>query len=98
MAPGWDDLAAAQASPFLTAEWFAAWWNAFGTGALDCFVLRDDAGALRAAACFRRNRSGVAGIANNHSGDWDGVARDQEARAALWQEIARLGVDSIVLP
>jgi CelD/BcsL family acetyltransferase involved in cellulose biosynthesis len=98
IAPEWNDLAAVRGSPFLTAEWFAAWWAAFGAGKLTCFVLRDEVGALRAAACFRPSRSGVAGVANNHSGDWDGLASDQEALTILWQEMASLGFDSVVLP
>lgn len=98
IAPAWNELAAHGGSPFLTTEWLTAWWNAFGARSPACVVLRDRSGRLRAGACFRRSGRRLAGMANEHSGDWDGVAVDEEAREALWQQIATLGSDAVVLP
>jgi hypothetical protein len=98
IASEWDELAEIGGTPFLTAEWLAAWWNAFGRGQLDCFVLRDGNGRLRAGACCSRNGATLAGTANVHSGNWDVVASDEGARAALWQGLAERGPDRVILP
>lgn len=98
IAPAWNELAALRGSPFLTAEWLAAWWNAFGNSRLACLVLRDRTGALLAGACCMRDSHGLRGTANEHSGDWDGLASDEGAQTALWREIARMESDAVVLP
>jgi CelD/BcsL family acetyltransferase involved in cellulose biosynthesis len=98
--PGeWNPLAAAAGSPFLTAEWFTAWWGAFGAGRFACLVLQDRQGSLRAGACCRRLPGGrLAAAANEHTGDWDVVAGDEQARGALWQALAGLGAAAVDLP
>jgi CelD/BcsL family acetyltransferase involved in cellulose biosynthesis len=95
----WDDLAPEAPTPFLTHEWLTAWWNAFGDGELQCPVIRGEAGRLRGAACLARTRvKGLAAPANPHSGDWDVVGVDDDARAETWEAIADLGAARIVLP
>ncbi|HEX8204579.1 MAG TPA: GNAT family N-acetyltransferase [Solirubrobacteraceae bacterium] len=88
----WNDLAAEEPTPFLTHEWFTSWWNAYGSGELVTAVIRDHEGRLRAAACLVRTRLGGLGApANPHTGDWDVVGRDEDAREELWQAIATWG-------
>lgn len=87
----WNDLAAEEPTPFVTHEWLSAWLGAFGQGEAVCPVVRDGDGRLRAAACLvRTSFGGLAAPANDHSGDWDVVAADDESRAAVWQSIAEL--------
>jgi CelD/BcsL family acetyltransferase involved in cellulose biosynthesis len=95
----WNVLGGSAGSPFLTIQWLAAWWRAFGTGRFTCLVLRDGRGSLRAGACCRRLAGGrLAAAANAHSGDWDVVAGDPQARRALWQALAGLGAGAVHLP
>jgi CelD/BcsL family acetyltransferase involved in cellulose biosynthesis len=95
---GWNVLAGSAGSPFLTAEWLAAWWSAFGGGRFTCLLLRDDRGSLRAGACCRRLAGGrLAATANEHTGDWDVVAADDQARRALWRAVAGLGAGAVDL-
>jgi CelD/BcsL family acetyltransferase involved in cellulose biosynthesis len=96
---GWNVLAGSAGSPFLTVEWLSAWWRAFGSGRFTCLALRDGRGALRAGACCRRLAGGrLAAAANAHTGDWDVVAADPQARRALWQALAGLGAGAVHLP
>jgi CelD/BcsL family acetyltransferase involved in cellulose biosynthesis len=98
-AEGWNVLAGSAGSPFLTVEWLTAWWRAFGSGRFTCLALRDGRGALRAGACCRRLAGGrLAAAANAHTGDWDVVAADPQARRALWQALAGLGAGAVHLP
>jgi CelD/BcsL family acetyltransferase involved in cellulose biosynthesis len=98
-AEDWNVLARSAGSPFLTVQWLAAWWRAFGSGQFTCLVLRDGRGWLRAGACCRRLAGGrLAAAANAHSGDWDVVAADPQARRALWQALAGLGAGAVHLP
>jgi CelD/BcsL family acetyltransferase involved in cellulose biosynthesis len=98
IADAWNGLAEMAGSPFLTAQWLAAWWRAFGTGDIACFALRDRGGELRAAACCAEDGGRLVGMANEHSGDWDGLARDDADREDLWAAIASLGHGAVVLP
>lgn len=93
----WDRLAERTPSPFLTREWTAAWCEAFGERAPRVATLRAGDGELLAAAVLRPVRAGLAATANDHSGDWDAVARDDEARAELWCAIGRLRRPRLVL-
>jgi CelD/BcsL family acetyltransferase involved in cellulose biosynthesis len=98
-AEGWNVLAGSAGSPFLTVEWLTAWWRAFGSGRFTCLALRDGRGALRAGACCRRLAGGrLAAAANAHTGDWDVVAADPQARRTLWQALAGLGAGAVHLP
>ena len=98
-AEDWNVLGGSVGSPFVTIQWLAAWWRAFGTGRFTCLVLRDGRGSLRAGACCRRLAGGrLAAAANAHSGDWDVVAADPQARRALWQALAGLGAKAVHLP
>lgn len=88
----WNALAPEEPTPFLTHEWLTAWCEAFGGGEPVCPVVRDGDGRLRGAACLLRTRfGGFSAPANDHTGDWDVVAADDEARAAVWQAIGELG-------
>src|SRR4051794_19115129 len=96
-APEWNALAAAQRSPFLTVEWLSAWWDSFGDGEPEVLTLRED-GALRAAALLGRSGTRLAAPANDHSGDWDVLAADEDARDRLWGRVARDGGPVLALP
>ncbi|HMJ02446.1 MAG TPA: GNAT family N-acetyltransferase [Conexibacter sp.] len=93
----WDMLLERTPTPFLTREWLAAWWEAFGAGTPVVATLRDDDGSLAAAAVLRRVRGGLAAAANVHSGDWDVVSCDDGARIELWHELAGLGCARLAL-
>jgi CelD/BcsL family acetyltransferase involved in cellulose biosynthesis len=94
----WNLLAELAGSPFLTAEWLTAWWGAFGSGRLSWLLLGDRHGSLRAGACCRRLTGGrLAAAANEHTGDWDAVATDEQAREALWRAVAGLGAGAVDL-
>jgi CelD/BcsL family acetyltransferase involved in cellulose biosynthesis len=82
----WDALAAAR-SPFLTTAWLAAWQDAYGGPEPAGVALRDRAGALVAGAWLGRARPHVERVAAAHAGDWDVVARDDTARAAVWGKL-----------
>jgi CelD/BcsL family acetyltransferase involved in cellulose biosynthesis len=93
----WNRLAVRAGSPFLTAEWLAAWWSTFGRRTF-ALVLRDAEGRLRAGGCWQSRRGGrLLAAANVHSGDWDVVAADDAARAALWEEVVHLGTGHVQL-
>jgi CelD/BcsL family acetyltransferase involved in cellulose biosynthesis len=94
----WNRLARLGGSPYLSAEWLSAWWAAFGRGTFSCLLLRDLHGALLAGVCCQRLARGhLRATANVHSGDWDAVAADGEARAAIWRELARIGAGHLHL-
>lgn len=97
LAVEWDRLAQEAGSPFLTHAWLRCWWNAFGDGEPQWLVLCDADGSLRAGALLRRTRAGLAAAANVHSGDWDGVARDEQARRELWEALAAIGAARVHL-
>jgi CelD/BcsL family acetyltransferase involved in cellulose biosynthesis len=97
-AEDWNVLGSSVGSPFLTIQWLAAWWRAFGSGRFTCLVVRDGRDSLRAGACCRRLSGGrLAAAANTHSGDWDVVAVDPHARQVLWQALAGLGAGAVHL-
>jgi CelD/BcsL family acetyltransferase involved in cellulose biosynthesis len=94
----WDRLALDAGSPFLTHEWLSSWCRAFGSGDPIWMVLCDHDGSLRAGACLRSTRGhGLASATNGHSGDWDVLARDEEAREELWAAIVERGASHIHL-
>jgi CelD/BcsL family acetyltransferase involved in cellulose biosynthesis len=98
VAEDWNALASAAGSPFLTVQWLTAWWRAFGSGRFTCLALRDGGGSLRAGACCLRLVGGrLVAAANAHSGDWDVVATDPQARRALWRALAGLGAGAVHL-
>ena len=85
MENAWETLSERSPSPFLTHGWLAAWWRSYGAGVPEVAALHGEDGRLRAAALLRRTRfGGLAAAANVHSGDWDAVAEDDDARAELW--------------
>ena len=94
----WESLALDARSPFLTHEWLTSWWGAFGRGEPLWMVLCDGGGSLRAGACLRSTRgNGLASAANVHSGDWDVLARDDDARRELWAAIVERGASHMHL-
>ena len=94
----WDRLAAAWPSPFSGSAWLRAWWEV-SDRPLECRLLSDPDGTLRAGALVRRSAAGVRGAADVHTGDW-GVFGDPPARAALWRDLGALArpVGRLVLP
>ena len=98
LAADWERLALAAGSPFLTHEWLSSWWGAFGSGDPLWMVLCDRDGSLRGGACLRSSVGhGLASAANEHSGDWDVLARDETAREELWAAIIERGASHIHL-
>jgi CelD/BcsL family acetyltransferase involved in cellulose biosynthesis len=99
LAPAWDELALRGASPFLTHEWLSRWWAAFGSGEHPVWVvLHDDDGTMRAGACLQRTRgNGLDSAADELSGDWDVLARDEPARREIWASIFDLRASRIHL-
>jgi len=87
----WNRLAQASSTPFLTTEWLDSWWSAFGSGKPAWMLLCADDGSLRAGALLQNGRGGtLASAANVHTGDWDAVCRDEDARVELWDSLAGL--------
>jgi CelD/BcsL family acetyltransferase involved in cellulose biosynthesis len=93
----WERLALKAGSPFMTHVWLSCWWRAFGDGVPIWLVLLDADGSLRAGAMLHRSRGRLAAGANVHSGDWDMLARDESARAALWTAAFQMGATRIHL-
>lgn len=94
----WNALAVLGASPFLTTDWLSAWWRAFGAGVLRVVTLREPSdGRLRAGVAFAVRRRRLSAPANYHSGNWDAVAADDEARAELWSRLATSSARELVL-
>jgi CelD/BcsL family acetyltransferase involved in cellulose biosynthesis len=93
----WSALAEAQRSPFLTVEWLAEWWEAFGEGEPQVVTIKDG-DTLRAGALLARSRSGLGGTANDHSGDWDCVAAGPDERTQFWEALAAESAPVLVLP
>jgi CelD/BcsL family acetyltransferase involved in cellulose biosynthesis len=89
--PQWNRLAVLSGSPFLTYEWLACWWKAFGDGQLLSLLLRADDGSLRAGAWCRLAPNGelTAPTDPAYGYEWDVIAVDADARRAAWDAIAR---------
>jgi len=91
----WNRLAA---TPSLTHEWALAWWRAFAPDGAFAALLVDEHGELRAGASLvRRSSRVVESAANEHTGDWDAIAADDSARAALWRHLATLPATTLRL-
>jgi CelD/BcsL family acetyltransferase involved in cellulose biosynthesis len=84
----WDSLAALLPSPFLTHAWLVSSVQAPGGESPLCATLCDSDGTLLAGALLRRVPGGLASAGAGE--DWDVVAVDEDARRALWEELARL--------
>jgi CelD/BcsL family acetyltransferase involved in cellulose biosynthesis len=97
LASDWDELALQAGSPFLTQAWLSCWWSSFGKGEPLWIVLHESDGSLRAGAFLHREGRRMESCANVHSGDWNGLARDEKARAELWAAVARQKVNRIRL-
>ena len=97
LAAEWDELARDAGSPFMTHAWLSSWWSGFGHDDPIWIVLQDADGSLRAGAFLHRSGGKLAAAANVHSADWNGLARDEPARAELWGAIAELGANRIQL-
>jgi len=97
LAEDWDRLALDAGTPFVTHAWLSCWWAAFGSGDPLWVLLCDSDGSLRAGALLAQTRGRVAAAANVHSGDWNGIARDEDARAELWAALAALGAARVHL-
>jgi len=97
IAHAWNQLARRSGTPFVTHEWLGCWWRAFGEGEPIWLSLRGDNGALEAGAFLERGARGVTSAANVHSGDWDAVARDDNARTELWEALGELDENCIRL-
>lgn len=86
----WNGLAVSCGSPYLTHEWLAAWWSAFGVSEPTCILVRDGGGSLEAAGLCASGRARLRSPTNPETGDWGVLARDESGRRAAWEEIASL--------
>lgn len=96
----WDALAEGQEpSPYRSHAWFSAFLRAFADpDAVVCPTLVGPNGALLGTACLLADRfGGWTSATNDHSGDWDVVARDDAARRELWEGIVALRPRRLVL-
>jgi Acetyltransferase (GNAT) domain len=92
MVDDWRRLAHRSESPFMTPEWLSCWWHAFGRGEPTWLLLSETDGSLAAGAFFEARGNELTSAANVHSGDWDAVSRDEDARDQLWEELGELPV------
>ncbi len=92
----WNALAVRGESPYLSAEWLASWWSAVGPGTF-CLLLRREDGSLLAGACCQRKGRQLRAAADVHTGDWDVVAADDEARKSMWRQIVHHDVGRLHL-
>jgi CelD/BcsL family acetyltransferase involved in cellulose biosynthesis len=97
LAADWDELARNAGTPFMTHAWLSSWWSGFGQGDPTWMVLKDADGSLRAGTFLYRKGGRLVAGANVHSGDWDGLACDEDARTELWAAVAQLGANRIHL-
>lgn len=81
----------------MTHAWLSAWWSGFGEGEPIWLLLQDADESLRGGAFLYRAKGRLAAAANVHSGDWNGLARDEPARAELWDALAQLGANRVHL-
>jgi CelD/BcsL family acetyltransferase involved in cellulose biosynthesis len=83
LAAEWEDLAdRAGAPPWSRPDWFRAWWDAFGTGALEILALRRD--GVLAGVVPIGVRAGVRAAPSNwHTPEFAPLAQDDDARAEL---------------
>jgi CelD/BcsL family acetyltransferase involved in cellulose biosynthesis len=91
----WDSLAALLPSPFLTHAWLISSAQAAGGELPLCATLCDSDGRLLAGSLLRRVPGGLASAGDGT--DWDVVAVDEDARRALWEELARLAPRRLLL-
>ena len=83
LAPAWDELAGRLgAPPFLRPGWIAAWWRAFGRGALEIRALERD-GRLAGVLPLVRRRGALRAAMNCHTPQFGLLAEDPGAASAL---------------
>jgi CelD/BcsL family acetyltransferase involved in cellulose biosynthesis len=97
LSPQWDALAERAGSPFLTAAWFGAWWDAYAPDGGTALVMRDGDGSLLAGACFRAAARDLRPMANAHTSDWGAVAADADSARRFWAEVAARSGRRLVL-
>lgn len=100
LAPEWDELATrVGALPYLRPGWVAAWWRAFGDGALEIRTLRRG-GRLAAVLPVARRRDALRSATNFHtpcSGllAEDPAAASELARALFADRAGRVSIESL---
>jgi len=89
IAAEWDELVKQTgASPFCGPGWFDAWWQAFGRGHLDVFILRR-AGALVAVLPVAERHGIRRALSNWHTPEFAVPAADSAARQALLRRVLK---------
>jgi CelD/BcsL family acetyltransferase involved in cellulose biosynthesis len=89
IAAEWDLLAdRCDAVPFLRPGWIAAWWRAFGAGALEVVTLRRD-GRLSALVPLVRRPGSLHSTTNFHTPVFGMLAEDRDSARALVSTIVR---------
>lgn len=87
LAPEWDDLAdRVGAAPFMRPGWIAAWWEAFGAGALAIASVRRDSRLIGVLPLHRR-RGALQATANWHTPAFDPLVEDAQASHAIAEAI-----------
>jgi CelD/BcsL family acetyltransferase involved in cellulose biosynthesis len=74
------------ATPFVRPGWIAAWWEAFGTGTLQLYVIRRD-GRLVGVAPMHRHRGTLRSTSNVHTPEFGFVVVDDAVADALAAQI-----------
>jgi CelD/BcsL family acetyltransferase involved in cellulose biosynthesis len=87
----WSALAAETgAAPWARPGWVAAWWSAFGKGALELVTVRRD-GRLAAVVPLAARLGGAVAPTNWHTPGFEIVAADDDARHELVAAVLRRG-------
>jgi CelD/BcsL family acetyltransferase involved in cellulose biosynthesis len=83
LASQWEALLPADPHPFDSHEWYAAWWEAFGSEGEPAVCTVWDGGVLAGVLPLRVEGRRLKGFANGHSGIFRPLAREGEAMEAL---------------
>jgi CelD/BcsL family acetyltransferase involved in cellulose biosynthesis len=91
----WERLAES-ATPFHQPEWFAAWWDAFGEGALTVFAL-EPRGEVTALLPLAEHGGRLRSPANWHTGEFGPVAGGRDDARAVFGAVFEAGARSVEL-
>lgn len=98
LAPEWDALAQRLgAGPFLSPDWIAAHWSAFGAGQLTLVVVRRNGALAAVLPLARRGRQTVRSVTNAHSHQFGALSEDDLLTIHALRAVAALGVSRLAL-
>ncbi len=98
LAPEWEALAQRLgAGPFLSPDWIAAHWSAFGTGRLMLVVVRRDGALALVLPLARRGRRTARSVTNAHSPQFGVLSEERPLTMHALGAVADLGVSRLAL-